>query len=317
MINVSDSYLESLRDRAEFAEGGLTAEQKAHNVTKQKLAQQKEHTERINAAFAAEQREHDITRRQRDTLQTQCEDMQKELKDAQTRLALDVAFMDVNDELEAERKINNAALKTRAKVLQQDQEDEMACMAEEVMSLKTKLKRSHELADSIADTNGELNQKIEALEIVEVALRTDVSRLEGYNVELQSMVETRDRRIADMRLAVGELEDSAARKAAEAKVIHLRDVWCLHSGFHASNTGGCDGCSQVPGGGCVKASEYTTPDEIAAFESLVDAYVVPDAELSPSGIEMRKKLGDSICTMYRLVVDNRIEVAKTRLEERR
>ena len=94
-----------------------------------------------------------------------------------------------------------------------------------------------------------------------------------------------------------------------------REVGCLHSGFHASDTGGCDGCSQVPGGGCVKASEHTMPDEITAFESLVDAYVVPDAELSPSGIELRKKLGDAICTMYRQVINNRIEVVKKRLEE--
>lgn len=92
-----------------------------------------------------------------------------------------------------------------------------------------------------------------------------------------------------------------------------RDVGCLHSGFHASDTGGCDGCGQNE---CVKASEYTVPDEIAAFESLVAAYVVPDYELSPSGIELRKKLGDSVCTMYRKVIDNRIEVAKKRLEER-
>ena len=96
-----------------------------------------------------------------------------------------------------------------------------------------------------------------------------------------------------------------------------REVGCLHSGFHASDTGGCDGCSQVPGGGCIKASEYTMPDEIAAFESLVAAYIVPDAELSPSGIELRKKLGDVVCTMYRKVIDNRIAVAKKRLEERR
>ncbi|MCK5432345.1 MAG: hypothetical protein KAJ03_06345 [Gammaproteobacteria bacterium] len=59
------------------------------------------------------------------------------------------------------------------------------------------------------------------------------------------------------------------------------------------------------------------PDEIAAFESLVAAYIVPDAELSPSGIELRKKLGDVVCTMYRKVIDNRIAVAKKRLEERR
>ena len=54
------------------------------------------------AALAAEQREHDITRRQRDTLQTQCEDMQSEM--------------------ETEVKLNNAALEPSAKVLQQAQD---------------------------------------------------------------------------------------------------------------------------------------------------------------------------------------------------
>lgn len=92
-----------------------------------------------------------------------------------------------------------------------------------------------------------------------------------------------------------------------------REVGCLHSGFHASDTGGCDGCGQNE---CVKASTYHNPDEIAAFESLVDAYVVPDAELSHSGIELRKRIGDSICTIDRKVINNRIEVAKKRLEER-
>ncbi|MCK5431552.1 MAG: hypothetical protein KAJ03_02350 [Gammaproteobacteria bacterium] len=95
-----------------------------------------------------------------------------------------------------------------------------------------------------------------------------------------------------------------------------RELGCLHSGFHSSNTGGCDGCERGDGE-CVKASTYYNPDEIAAFESLVAAYVVPDAELSPSGIELRTKLGDAVCTMYRQVIDNRIAVAKKRLEEPR
>ena len=76
-----------------------------------------------------------------------------------------------------------------------------------------------------------------------------------------------------------------------------REVGCLHSGFHASDTGGCDGCSQCPGGGCVKASEYTNPDEIAAFESLVEAYLVPDVELSQSGKTLRDEIINSIENM--------------------
>ena len=38
-------------------------------------------------------------------------------------------------------------------------------------------------------------------------------------------------------------------------------------------------------------------EEIAAFESLVEAYLVPDAELSPSG----KKLREKICECIRKV----------------
>ena len=94
------------------------------------------------------------------------------------------------------------------------------------------------------------------------------------------------------------------------------DNGCDHSGFHERIDGECVGkCTHDDSAECVKASTYHNPEEIAAFESLVDAYVVPDAELSPSGIELRKKIGDSVCTMYRKVINNRIEVVKTRLEE--
>ena len=158
------------------------------------IAEERVIFDEVNAALAAEQREHDITRRQRDTLQTQCEDMQSEM--------------------ETETKLNNASLNPRTKVLQQEQDDEMACMAEEVMSLKSTLKRSHELAESVADTNGELTQKIEALELVEVAIRTDVSRLEGYKVELEDSAETQARHMQQV---------DAACKAAEAKVIEQRN----------------------------------------------------------------------------------------------
>ena len=57
-------------------------------------------------------------------------------------------------------------------------------------------------------------------------------------------------------------------------------------------------------------------DTIAAFEELVDKLMRPDAELTQSEIELRKRLGDSVCTIHRRVVDNRIAVAKKRLEER-
>ena len=59
------------------------------------------------AALAAEQREHDITRHQRDVLQTQCEDMQ--------------------GEMETERRMNNAALKPSQNVAAED----AACKAAE------------------------------------------------------------------------------------------------------------------------------------------------------------------------------------------
>ena len=73
-----------------------------------------------------------------------------------------------------------------------------------------------------------------------------------------------------------------------------REVGCLHSGFHVSNTGGCDGCGQNE---CVKASTYHNPDEIAAFESLVAAYLVPDVELSQSGKTLRDEIINSIENM--------------------
>ncbi|MCK5431405.1 MAG: hypothetical protein KAJ03_01610 [Gammaproteobacteria bacterium] len=240
MTDVSESYLESLRDRTDFAEETLTAEQ----------------------------REHDITRRQRDTLQTQCEDMQSEM--------------------ETETKLNNAALKPSAKVLQQEQDDEMACMAEEVMSLKSTLalevdshdrtkrhitglrhardgykenwqdalRQRDSKANAIDDYISEiarsqdvirkgieksdivkgLNQKIEALELVEVALRTEVSKLAGYKVELESSAETQALHIQQV---------DAACKAAEAKVIEPRaeiealkggeDLWICESATGCKN----------------------------------------------------------------------------------
>ena len=153
MTDVSESYLESLRDRAEFAEETLTAEQ----------------------------REHDVTRRHRDTLQTQCEDMQSEM--------------------ETETKLNNAALKPSAKVLQQDQEDEMACMAEEVDGLKKKLSETLSHAVILADANGDLIREISTLQ---------------YSAETQTCYMQ---------------QVDAACKAAEAKVIEQRkEIEALKSG---------------------------------------------------------------------------------------
>ena len=97
-----------------------------------------------NSKLRAEQREHDITRRQRDTLQTQCEDMQSEM--------------------ETETKLNNAALKPSAKVLQQNQDDEMACMAEDVEGLKKKLSETLAHAVILADANGDLIREMSILQ---------------------------------------------------------------------------------------------------------------------------------------------------------
>ena len=139
-------------------------------------AQQAEYKDRIaqgKESLAAEQREHDLTRRQLETalddlkIKTQCADMYRD---------------DLNDE----RKVNNAALKPSAKVLQQEQDDEMVTLGYE---------------------NAELTQKIEALELVDVALRTDVSRLEGYRVELESSAETQGRHMQQVDAACKAAED--------------------------------------------------------------------------------------------------------------
>ena len=140
----------------------------------------------VKAALAAEQREHWNTRTQLSALQ---------------------------DEIAEERRINNAALKPSAKVLQQDQEDEMACIAEEVEGLKYRLIIATEYGNTLLNETKELNQKIEALELVEVALRTDVSLLKVYKVELESSAETQATHMKQME---------AACKAAEAKVQEQR-----------------------------------------------------------------------------------------------
>ena len=154
---------------------------------------------RTKAALAAEQREHGITRQQRDTLQTQCEDMQKELKESQTHIALDVAFMaandecikELNDELEAERKRNNAALKPSGN-------------------------------ENVVSAIAQRDDKIEALEFTQAALCTEVSKLAGYKVELESSAETQARHMQQV---------DAACKAAEAKVIVQRkEIEALKSG---------------------------------------------------------------------------------------
>ena len=138
------------------------------------------------AALAAEQREHDITRRQRDTLQTQCEDMQSEM--------------------DTETKLNNASLKPSAKVLQQDQDDEMACMAEEVQALKAKLSETLGHCVVLADANGELN-------IHNKNHLTTIRHLRGKIEELNDSAETQATHMQQV---------DAACKAAEAKVQEQR-----------------------------------------------------------------------------------------------
>ena len=116
----------------------------------------------VKAALAAEQREHDITRRQRDTLQTQCEDMQSEM--------------------ETETNLNNAALKPSGN-------------------------------ENVVSAIAQRDDKIEALEFTQAALCTEVSKLAGYKVELESSAETQARHMQQV---------DAAWKAAEAKVIEQR-----------------------------------------------------------------------------------------------
>ena len=153
MTDVSESSLESLRDRADFAEETLTAEQM----------------------------EHDITRRQRDTLQTQCEDMQSEM--------------------DAERKINNASLKPSCKMLQQEKDDEMACMAEGVAGMKIELKSAHQRTYECVVNEGNLMVEIHTLQ----------ESAETQTMHMQQV--------------------AAACKAAEAKVIEqLKEIEELESG---------------------------------------------------------------------------------------
>ena len=260
MTDVSESYLESLRDRAEFAEETLTAEQREHDVTRRQLTASQEE-------LVHEQGEHEFTTKKVDHLMGRCDGYR--------------------DELIEERRLNNAALKPSAKVLQQNQDDEMACMAEEVEGLKYRLKISTEYGNTLLNETKELTQKIDALEFTQAALCTEVSKLAGYKVELESSAETQ---------ALHMQQVDAACKAAEAEVIEQRkeiealqsgdDLWicpnvdecysqCYHSIAHKHDFT----CVTIAGGGlpctdCVKVNPCkecaTLREEIAALTMNAD-----------------------------------------------
>ena len=129
----------------------------------------------VKAALATEQREHWNTQMRLSALQ---------------------------DEVAEERRLNNASLKPSQCVA-----------AEDTQPTDTDLTRARARTKVLKRENAELTQIIETLELVEVALRTDVSRLEGYRVELESSAETQGRHMQQV---------DAACKAAEAKVIEQR-----------------------------------------------------------------------------------------------
>lgn len=275
MTDVSESYLESLRDRAEFAEETLTAEQ----------------------------REHDTTRRQRDTLQTQCEDMQSEMETEtnlnnaalkpsigvdnqaivdivvekddkisilmqrvahaderlETANAMATTYADANAALKMELATTTQRLENSLKVTDEmvstDMRDEMACMAEEVEGLKSKVNETHLHNVVLAGANGDLMREMSIL---------------------QESAETQGRHMQQV---------DAACKAAEAKVIEQRkeiealkpdaDMWicpnatmcgirvCEHVVPHSHKTGCSIKCLNAPNG-CIKLNtckECATPHE--------------------------------------------------------
>ncbi|MCK5432338.1 MAG: hypothetical protein KAJ03_06310, partial [Gammaproteobacteria bacterium] len=101
----------------------------------------------VKAALATEQREHWNTQMRLSALQ---------------------------DEVAEERRLNNASLKPSQCVA-----------AEDTQPTDTDLTRARARTKVLKRENAELTQIIETLELVEVALRTDVSRLEGYKTKLE------------------------------------------------------------------------------------------------------------------------------------
>ena len=300
MTDVSESYLESLRDRAEFAEETLTAEQREHDITRRQLDTARDM--HLNKKVGNCDNACDVVASMHKTIEGLRHDVDIQKKRADM----------YRDDLNEERRLNNAALKPSAKVLQQDQDDEMACMAEEVMSLKSKLKRSHELAESVADTNGGLTQKIEALELVEVALRTEVSKLAGYKVELESSAETQAQFIQQV---------DAACKAAEAKVQEQRkeietlkcdeDLWICPS---------VDDCTRENTGD--HACQHTTPHAhkwgcttpcTDAGESVKCVKVNPCKECAKMREEIINR--DAVIVQYESRAEDREEIIKALAKE--
>ena len=111
-------------------------------------AQQAEYKDRIaqgKEALAAEQREHDMTRRQRDTLQTQCEDMQSEM----------------------ETKLNNTALKPSVGVDNQaivdivvEKDDKISILMQRVAHADERLETANAMATTYADANAALKKEL-------------------------------------------------------------------------------------------------------------------------------------------------------------
>lgn len=143
-IQVDDQHYEGLLESVSENAQALTDERTSHSSTTKQLSDYKHRVDGARQALAASQREHGITMMQRDVLQTQCEDMQSEM--------------------EAELKINNASLKPSSQVLQQDKDDEMACMAEEVARMKLELKSAHQRTYEGVVNEGNLMVEIDSLQ---------------------------------------------------------------------------------------------------------------------------------------------------------
>ena len=192
MTDVSESYLESLRESVSTYAQTLAAEQREHAVTTQQsnaaLDELAEERRLNNASLKPSmgvdnQAVVDMVVEKDDKISILMQRIAHADERLETANAMATTYADANAALKRELAITTQRLDNSLTVT-----DEMACRNEEVMSIKKKLSRANEVAISLADANGDLKMKICAL---------------------KDSAETQERHMPQV---------DAARKAAEAKV---------------------------------------------------------------------------------------------------
>ncbi|MCK5431554.1 MAG: hypothetical protein KAJ03_02360, partial [Gammaproteobacteria bacterium] len=184
---------------------------------------------------------------QRDTLQTQCEDMQSEM--------------------EAESKINNASLKPSCKVLQQDQDDEMACMAEEVVGLKMELKRAHQRTYESVVNEGNLKEEINTLK--------DSAETQGRHMQqVDAACKVAEERVMAQRAIIDKMKkDNDVYICPSAH--GCTKTHCPDKSPHKHNRD-CDIVCKIASSGCVKVNSCkecaTMREEIINRDAVILQY---------------------------------------------